>query len=99
MEDVQHVIEAAVHAALGPMSINGVDVVFGHDQDDEEAYYVAIEVPHSTPRLGGERLLSAMTGVNDALIAAGERRFAYVKFRYLGEEAADEGESARSSES
>ena len=39
-----------------------------------------------------------MTGVNDALAAAGERRFAYVKFRYLGEEAADEGEPARSAE-
>lgn len=98
MADVQHVIEEAVHAALGPTSISGVDVVFGHDQGDEEAYYVAIQVPQSTPRLGGETLLSAMTGVNDALIAAGERRFAYVKFRYLGEESVDEGEPARSSE-
>ena len=96
MTDVQHIIDGAVHAALGSTSIGEIDVVFGHDQDDEEAYYVAIEVPHSTPRLGGERLLSAMTSVNDALAAAGERRFAYVKFRYADEEAADEGESARS---
>ena len=98
MADVEHIIEEAVHAALEPTSIVGIDVVFGHDHDDEEAYYVAIEVPPSTPRLGGERLLSAMTGVNDALAAAGERRFAYVKFRYPGEEAPDEGEPARSSE-
>lgn len=96
MTDVQQIIEQAVHATLGAVTIGGVDVVFGRDQDDEEAFHVAIEVPQSTPRLGGERLLSAITGVNEALAAAGERRFAYVKFRYLGEEEADEGEPARS---
>lgn len=98
MADVQHIIEEAVHATLGAVTIGGIDVVFGHDQGDAEAYYVAIEVPRSTPRLGGERLLSAMTGINDALAAAGDRRFAYVKFRYLGAEDVDEEGSARSSE-
>ena len=92
MADVQHIIEEAVHASLGPVSIGGIDVVLDQDHDDEEAYYDVIEVPPSTARHGGERLLSAITGVNAALVAAGEQRFAYVRFGYLGEEAADEGE-------
>lgn len=72
MADVRPIIEGAVRAALGAVMTERIDVVFGHDHHDEEAFFVAIEIPPSTPRLGGKRLLSAMTAVNAALVAAGE---------------------------
>ena len=95
--DVQPLIEDAVRAALPTVQPHGIDIVFGEDHNNEEAWFVAIEVPPETPRLGGQMLLAAITGVNAALLAAGEPRFAYVHIRYLGDEPVDEGESVKAS--
>ena len=97
--DVQLVIEGAVHAAPPSVAIEKVETTFGHDHNDEEAWFVTVEVPPSTEQLGGDRLLKTMVRVNDALLAADERRFACVLFRYLGEENAGEGDPARATDS
>ena len=96
MADVRPIIEGAVRAALGSVPIEKIDFVVGHDHADEEAYYVVVEVPASAPQGGGQRLIAAITGANSALLAAGDRRFPYVRIRCLGEEEADEGDTMES---
>ncbi len=93
--DVRPVIENAVRSALPLVPIERIEIEERLDHADEEAFYILVELPPETPRIGGAKYLAAMTGVSNALLGIGERRFPYVRLHYLGEEDADEGEPAR----
>lgn len=92
MADMQTVIEQAVRTSLAPVNIGSVHVVLGHDIDDEEAIFVTVNLPPSTPFVGGEKYLEAMTSVSAALLNIGDKRYPYVSLHYEGELDADEGE-------
>lgn len=90
-EGIRSTIEGALHAALKPIVFETIEIVSGHDHADEEALFIVVELPSSTPPIDGDRYLSTVTGVSDALLAIGERRFPYVKLRRLDSEGSDEG--------
>ena len=95
--DLQAVIERAVRSALQPMRVDMIDVEERQDSIDEDAVYITVNLPPSTPLLGGEKYLSAMTAVSDALLEAGDRRFPYLRLHHEGEDMAvepDRGEAS-----
>ncbi|HEX4768857.1 MAG TPA: hypothetical protein VH414_21540 [Lichenihabitans sp.] len=91
MPDVNTVIEQAVRTSLAPVDVASVHIVLGHDVDDDEAIFVTVNLPPSTPLVGGEKYLEAMASVSAALLQMGDKRYPYVSLHYEGELDADEG--------
>ncbi len=89
-QGLDSVIETAVRQALDPVPVEAISVEQRRDSADEDALYVVVTLPTGTPLVGGERYIGAMTGVSDALIAIGERRFPYIRLDRAGEETAEE---------
>lgn len=93
--DIKAVIGTAVQAALGSIPVEAIEIEQRLDSVDEDALYITVTLPPSTPLLGGKTYLGAMTAVSDALLGIGDRRFPYLRLHHAGEETAMESERSR----
>lgn len=88
--DPRPVIERTLRAALHLVPVDAIDIASGRDHADEEALFIVVELPPSTPLVGGEKYLAAMTGVSDALLKLGDSRFPYIRLDHVEEQDAQE---------
>ena len=95
--ELDSLIEVAVRNALDPVTVESVAIEHRRNNADEDALYVLVTLPIDTPLIGGQRYISAMTAVSDALIAVGEQRFPYLRLSRAGEETAEESDRPEAS--
>jgi hypothetical protein len=89
-DNLKQTIEQALRDAVGAV-IDRVAIAEGTDHDGEPALFVTVQYRSGTDTVDQTAVLSA---VRDLLVAAGEKRFPYIKHVYPDDPLADDDEAA-----
>jgi hypothetical protein len=83
---IQAIAEKVLGATLGAFGFQRAEARSGIDHSDEPAVFVDAILAAGAPPIPGQVSMDARLALSDALLAAGEERFPYLRTRRLGDD-------------
>lgn len=88
--EAQRIAERVLRQDLGQIGLQSVEVRSGEDHDGDPGLFVTAVIQEGRDILPSDAVSRAHAALHDALLARGEKRFPYLRFRWIGDESVDD---------